>query len=148
MKRKTNTHKACILCHSLAWAILGPAVSQMSARPKGAAWDSLACDEQTQEKKQTGIGGVPAPLGTGWASECVQCHLEWGRPVSPEKIRQTMKGLERVRPELWVLIPALPSVSWLLQTSVFFCIKWGTSRPNYMNAGKSEDLDLNPALAI
>ena len=36
------------------------------------------------EDAACGMRGVPAPSGTGRAVQCIQCHLQWGRPVTGE----------------------------------------------------------------
>ena len=52
----------------------------MSALPKGAAQDSLARDEQTQEKKKTVGWGSPGPLGG---------RMSLGMRAVPPGIRET-----------------------------------------------------------
>ena len=62
-----------------------------------------------------GWGEVPAPSGIGQAAECTQCHLEGGLFVTGEQASH--EGVEKSKamtPKFWVLVPALPSISFEL----------------------------------
>lgn len=61
-KGKINTQEAHVLCHRAAWAVLRPAVSQMSALPKGATGGSLPLNEHMREKRRAEGQGESQPL--------------------------------------------------------------------------------------
>ena len=130
-KRKINMHTAHVFCHRDAWVVHGPAVSQMSALPSGAACKGFPASRWADEGEDAdcGVRGAPAPRGRGEALKasvppglretCVCLGKSSGKP---------QRGLERLGGQSCKFLPLLClllAASWLFQASVFFCIKWG-----------------------
>lgn len=129
-KRKINTHEAHILRHRVAWAVLRPAVSQMSAVPKGLQEIPWLSKSRWGRRWQCRMQGVPAPWGQDELLNILSATWSKGDPYVMGEQQAGHEGIgraEAVRPEFWVLVPALLllAVSLLFGDSAFFSIKWG-----------------------
>lgn len=86
---------------------------QMSVRPTGAAGESLFLDE---EIRITEWGETQPPWGQDkLTAEYTQCHLKASKTsvfMGDRQASQEGAGESKaMRPELWVLVPALPPFS-------------------------------------